>query len=559
MKKVLNEMKTFFECKIYVVFLALVTTGAYGYAITHYTIGMDDTAVALYYEDGLAPYVGRWSLFVLNKIFNIADFVPWLTELASVVVLMLSVTLWCLLWKRICEPKLILPVWSYVFPASVFISCPLISEVFVFYLHNGICFGYGITALAVWWLLNSLQKDIEKKNCWKSVLVSAILLTVAIGCYESFAIVYIMGAIMCFFLVRCLYERNEDGDEVQWKLFLWLRNGIITMILSLGFRFAILQVLNVLYRLDKFSVYNVLYRSLFGEIFTQKGELGMVLKRFFVKYYVNAIAYFPILILVVALIVLVLYAIYYSVKKKDGIILLLAGVVIALPIVLALIEGLDTRYRTAQYVPLICAFAILLFLVEMYKSTWHVSGMVCAYLLLSVLIFNQCSEMTKWFYVDDMKYQYTKDVMNQIATDLRKDYDTSKPIVFKGAHPVPYSICEDAFVSFSSWKYRAICKLTDPIDSHLKEKYFSPVGFGFAEGPLQSTITWGITAFDGTSQQLIEFWKMHGHDSFRCETDLNVISEAERYGNEIGIAGFPKQGYIKDCGDYILVSFSDAE
>ena len=104
MKKLLNDLKMFCMCKTYLLGLALIATGAYGYAITHYAIGMDDTVIPLYFEDGLAPYVGRWSLFVINKIFHIADFVPWMTELISVLLFMLSVTLWCILWKRICEP-----------------------------------------------------------------------------------------------------------------------------------------------------------------------------------------------------------------------------------------------------------------------------------------------------------------------------------------------------------------------------------------------------------------------------------------------------------------------
>lgn len=69
MKKLAEDIKIFFQYKYYLAGLALIAAGAYGFAVTHYAVGMDDTAVALYYEDGLAPYVGRFSLFLLNRVF----------------------------------------------------------------------------------------------------------------------------------------------------------------------------------------------------------------------------------------------------------------------------------------------------------------------------------------------------------------------------------------------------------------------------------------------------------------------------------------------------------
>ena len=471
MKKVLKEMKTFLECKIYVVFLALVTAGAYGYAITHYAIGMDDTAVALYYDEGLAPYVGRWSLFVLNKIISIADFVPWFVELASVVVLMISVTLWCALWKQICEPKVQLPVWSYVFPAAIFISCPLISEVFVFYLHNGICIGYGMTALAVWWLVNSLNGKTLKEG-GRHLLVASVLLTFALGFYESFALVYVLGAISCFFLLRSLYGKDAN-PEITTKIGLWIRNGLISFAISFLLRGIILVILKLVYQLEKFGIYNVSYRNLFGEIFLVEGELGMILKKFYALYYVNSLVYLPITILLCALVFLGIYAIYKGKIQKDFMLLICVAAIVLLPIAMAVIEGMPTRYRTAQYVPMICAFGVMILLVELYSKKCAKWLMACAYVVLSIIIYNQCADMTKWFYIDDLKYQDAKTVMSQIAYDLKRDYNVKKPIVFKGAYAAPNSICEEAYVSFQSWQFKAISALSDPIDPTLKEKYFS--------------------------------------------------------------------------------------
>lgn len=150
--------------------------------------------------------------------------------------------------------------------------------------------------------------------------------------------------------------------------------------------------------------------------------------------------------------------------------------------------------------------------------------------------------------------------MAKIAGDLEQGYDVSKPIVFRGAYTVPYDICKDAYVSFSSGQYRWICRLTDWCDPHLKEKYFGETGKGyvFAETPIVSTLQWGVTAFDGTSGQLIEFWKMHGHEDFICEKDLGVIEEAEQRRAQEHMPGYPDKGYIREYEDYIIVNFAAA-
>lgn len=65
----------------------LSALGADGFRVNHPAIGVDDTAIPLYFEDGIAPAVGRWFLYLLNKFIPISTFQPWLTELAAVLIL----------------------------------------------------------------------------------------------------------------------------------------------------------------------------------------------------------------------------------------------------------------------------------------------------------------------------------------------------------------------------------------------------------------------------------------------------------------------------------------
>lgn len=561
MKKLGDQLKEFYCSRIYVRVVAIVALGAYGFAVTHYAIGMDDTAVSLYFEEGLAPYVGRWSLFVINRIFHIpiGNFVPWLVEVLSVLILMLSVTLWCVLWKQVCEPAVKVPVWGYTFVAGIFISCPLISEVFVFYLHNGVCTGYGVVALALFCLLDSLHFGANRKKIICEILFSSLLLCVALGFYESFSVVYIMGAIMLFFLNRLLYGKKAEKGRFLKGFLPWAGRGLLVLVMTVLERTVILAALKSIYHLDDFAIYNVQYRKLFGEIFTAENELQMVLKRFFLKYYINAVTYLPITVLVLAFLGIGIGAIYFGIRRKDILLPICFVAILIIPIAMSLLEGLATRYRSAQYVPVVSAFAVLLLFVVLYRNKIYGKLKIFCIIFLSILLYNQAGEMNKWFYIDYLKYQDMAKVMDNVAYDLKKDYDTSKPIVFRGAYKVPYEIAKSAYIDFDSWQFRMICYLTDPFDVHIKEKYYAEnsAAYVFAEMPVVSALQWGTTAFDGTSQQLINFWHMRGIDGFSCVTDLELIEEAEQIRTGENMPGYPRNGYIKECDDYIIVNLEN--
>lgn len=557
MKGLLREITAFWKCRAYVAALGLAALCSYGFTVTHPAIGMDDTAVSLYFEEGVAPYVGRWCIFALNRIFRIRldDFAPWMVELVSVLIFMLSVTLWCVLWRRIVEPKAQLPLWNYLFVACIFISCPLISEVFVFYLHNGICTGYGVTALALMALAESLSDRNAKKRRLRSLAVSALLLTVALGFYESFVMVYAIGGITVFLLIRRLYGRRGEESAYSAAFLKWLRNGVSAVAVSLLLRTLILELLKIAFHLQSLERYDVLYRRLFGDNFRVAGELAMNLKRFWMMYYVNGVVYLPVTVLVCSLAAIGLYSLWHGCRRRDFLMPLCGVGIVILPVLMSIVEGMPTHYRAAQYVPVVGAFAVLLLFLEIgQRRRTGVLSAVCS-LLLAVLIFNQCADMNRWFYLDYRKYQNAVEVMDRVAYDLEAGFDTDKPLVLRGAYRVPYEISEDAYCSFSSPQYRMICRLSDSIDPHLKEKYFAENGQGYiyAQAPVVSVLQWGLTAFDGTCGQLMEFWRMHGH-SFRYVTDPEIIEAAEQIRTAEEMPGYPRDGYIREYEDYILIN-----
>ena len=84
--------------------------------------------------------MGRWFLVLLNKVVSLAEFVPFVTDFAAVVILVLAAVVWSALFYSVLGEKV--PTAGYAFFGAVFLSSPLISEVFTYFLHNGIAIGY---------------------------------------------------------------------------------------------------------------------------------------------------------------------------------------------------------------------------------------------------------------------------------------------------------------------------------------------------------------------------------------------------------------------------------
>ena len=106
MSKLGKELKWFLQQKVYVILVTLTAILSYGFAITHYAIGIDDTAVELYLEDGLEVVMGRWTVFLVNKLFHLSQFAPFMLELVGVLLFLLGITLFCILVRRILVDRI---------------------------------------------------------------------------------------------------------------------------------------------------------------------------------------------------------------------------------------------------------------------------------------------------------------------------------------------------------------------------------------------------------------------------------------------------------------------
>ena len=557
MEKWKAEFLCFVKNKYYVAALVLTAVFSYGFLITHQTVGIDDTPSVYYFEEGLATIVGRWVLFLFNKIFHMAEFAPFVTDLAGVMILMLGVTIWCVLLRRILRDRV--PMYGYILFSCLFLSNPLISEVYTYYLHNGVSMGYLFCGISLCFLWEGLEDGIgtrKNANRKKQMLLwlgSAVGLLIAIGCYESFMVVYLVG--VCAML--CMARLTEDTKVAVIRSVVIA--GMIALV-ALIFRSVVVSGLTILFDLEylkeeaaRRSISEMLSWVLQPGAFS---DFAMMVKRILVMYGIFAYAYYPIWVYVIAVVLAVVAGIIWSIRKKDLWIVLLVFAGIAASYLLVVVEGEATYYRSAQFLPMFCAWGLFMAVYTIHQLSnkrtavqkWG-NRILCA--ALCVILWNQCTDMNQWFYVDWMKYEDARNTIDKIAYELEKDFDTSKPVVFAGVHMVPEGIVDAAFVDYGSETYYKMQKIAALFDQHILEKFYREYGIWVAQTPALSVIDWSRRAFDN-NLELIRFFSMHGYELQPYLNEAMYDTIEEEAGS---MPHFPKAGSIVDKGEYIVVHF----
>lgn len=538
--------------RIYLAALVLTAAAAYGFLLTHQTVGIDDTPYAYYFQEGLVAIVGRWVLYLMNKIFFIGEFAPWMTDLAGVLILMAAVTVWAALFRTLLKGKI--PEWGYLFFAAVFLSCPLISEVYTYYLHNGISIGYLCAGISLCFFKEWRERP--GNGCMAAGTVC--FLWMALGCYESFMVVWLLGVFLLL-LTECHTGAGRKAFPALCMAALAALGAVVLRSLMIA---AVTGIFGLGHMKEEAVQRSVAEMASWMLEPGAAAEFAMVLKRVYVMYGVFAFAYLPVRIFVLASFLMFAYGIYSSVRRRDYRIILLTAGSFPVSFLLVLVEGKSTLYRSAQFLPVVCGYGVLLLCLSLQElkgsrlvRSRERLGRCCSgavIFALCVILWNQSTDMNRWFYVDYMKYEAAKETVGRIAHELEREYGTvDKPVVFTGTYQIPRGLIQGAYVPYNSETFYRMKRWADAIDGHLLEKFYRDYGVMVAQTPTLSVIEWGRYAFD-TDEELIRFFRMHGHELQPYLLSENYAA-AEIYS--LDLPGFPQEGSIVDMGDYIIVHF----
>ena len=553
MKKLWQEVSDILKQKVYMVSVILTAVLSYGFAICHPMIGIDDSAIGRYYTEGVGAVLGRWGFYLLNKICPVVDYTPFITDFIGVLFLILGSALWCVVWKR--ATKRALSTLATTVFSCVMISSPIMSEVFIYYLHNGVGIAYCLSALLMLVFMDAFEAEGCKKRAWK--LLGALgILCLCNSFVETFTIVFLMAIVMVWVLQTvsgvkklcfkdvCAQSLVAGGMLVVSVLARSIFMKLFTWMFSLQDAVDVVQSRSVLKALDWFK--------------TSDGfaEFVMTIKKYIAMYYVNAIAYVPIRIYVLAVGLFFVYAIYRLVAKKQVLPVIGAVALQVLPLILVIIEGHATFYRTSQFVPLYIAFVavVLTFALEEIaaKATWGKKLIAVWCILIGILVYNQAFEMTQWFYVDYMKYEDAKATMSLMARDIERECDVEKPVVFVGNYTIPSELVQKMYVPYDSKAYESIASILDIMDPNLKTCFAMPDGYSLSSEAVYSVFTWGNHAFEGWDKETHDFFAIHGHKFERIADPVKVQEIQAEYQE---LPGYPKEGSIVETDDYIVVHF----
>lgn len=551
---------------LYLIIIIFTAIFSYGYNITHFAIGVDDTAMELYFEEGLSVCTNRWTMFFLNRVLhlNIINYPTWLVECIAVCILILSFSLWCFLINKILvSAEVTLPKWLYGFAAALAISCPIISEIWVYYLHNGVSIGYGLSAVALLLFLQSLQHN-SHHNLIK-IVASGLCLATALGCYETMMDCFLIGALACFMFLHALSDKRKNSTY-DIRFFPWAIRGCIVLTISLLVRALMHEFLMMVYHLDDMAKYGVNdYNSVFGDLFVTPGALGILIKKIYLRYYVNAVAYLPITFLVLSWVIIGSLAIYFTMKKRNLWAIICVPVMALVPVLSSIVAGRATAYHSAQFVPIVIMLGFIFLGIALYYSKdlkkRILTGATVTLAIGGIIL--QIQDMNKWFIQDYNKHLEAKQIMTDVADNLIENYDINKPVVVVGATLPSDELCREASISMDSWKYQVITRLTS-FDPTIKEKFHANYGdwrYFFAGSPLLSVLTWSGSPFENcdlaASQQYINYWEMIGYYNFTYVPTTEMIEKAWSIREISRMPGYPCDGYIIDNGDMLIINLSE--
>lgn len=550
----------FYMCGL--VFSAIL---GYAYVLTHGTCGIDDISIDLYFENGIGVAIGRWPYYLINKIIPLAEYTPFIGDFITVLLLMVSAVAACILLRVLVGEGV--PVWPYIIFSAMFLDYSMNADVFVFYLQNGLGFVWLFSILSLFAFLYLYKCKLDWKRQLLIRISVIIMLTLAIGFYESAANIFLTGGLLVI-LADLLIEKKASsfrGINFIKSLFFMARYLIYAMVARRVIRAIIMRVFSI-------PAY-IFYRSAASIDWLAKGSIDGVIdaiKTLFAQiykdYFAMSVVYYPILLFVICSLVFCGYIVYVTWKKKDGMVLLTGlGVYISL-FVLCVFEGNPMAYRACQAFVLFVSVVFFGIAAALAKKKGMIqrAGIVVIVFLLAVSVW----DINKWFILDYDKTEYEMSVIDEIAQELLsgKYAIKEKPIVFVGEFHLPEELHSRYSVKEGEFGFNAVKKAAEAAKYKMDNEY------AYGQN-VTSILNWSVRAFAmscGYNVPIRQFFEYKGYDEFLW-ADNELIKEAfrkyfpldweyysytdvELYTETYGeFEQYPYEGYIEELDNCIVI------
>ena len=290
--------------------LIIAAIAGYGYEITHSSLGIDDVCIGLYFDDGLGVSIGRWPFYVINKIFHVTEFEPFILEFIAVLIFMFAAIVWSAMLKYVLGDRL--PIACYAVFSAMFLDYSLIAEVFIYYLQNGVPAIYTLTGVAIFDFYYLYTHTLERKQRIWHKLGMSLMVSVAIGFYEAAANVFLTGVLLLM-IVDC-FAAAHMGIRRFKPFFLTLFLAGRILVYAILERSVITRICMAVFGIQQYS-----YRSAGSmlRILKYPGRILTIIRQILRDYVFVGLAYYPIGLFVVASILFVIIILAAAVKKRN--------------------------------------------------------------------------------------------------------------------------------------------------------------------------------------------------------------------------------------------------
>ena len=526
----------------FIVPLIIVAIAGFGYLLTHTTVNVDVLSGNRYIDGTELIAQQRLLAPIIDKIFNIMDFYPFLVDFIAVLFLMVATILFCSLFDVVSKSKI--KTISYTIFSCLFISYPLMMEIFP-YTPAGlsISIGFCLTALSLivfYEFLNCKQK--------KLAILSGIYLWGAISLYESFATVYIMG-VLAIILIKILFV-NDKKVKLRKHILegIWyIINLAVVIMINGAITSLILNILHIPISTNPFKEISYKTEGIIGGI-------DKLIDNTIINFLINALGYLPITILVISSIISIIMSIVLSIRKRDvSIFVVMLGMNITI-LSLSIIQGDSAAYRTCQQFQLFVGI-IFMILSQLVLSLNLKKCLKNIFVFMAFfVIFYQVKEMYYLQYINNLRYQYEKAAVISIANEITSKYNyKEKPVVFCGIYKLPDSISKYTRIKPNSLHYKVL-------DYYNKNFYDNQIEnietYKVTQSSVQSYIEWALSGFlnEGIPNiELIKYFNLLGYD-FKAGT-MEMFFESFYVSAKDDVPEWPKDGSIFETEEYIVVHF----
>ncbi len=573
-------MKTFFSdmkkiicdwrCSLPVFLTALFS---FGWQIVRFNIGIDDTVRSRYLNGGLFSQ-GRFSSTIVSYMFGQWKAMPFIEPFLAVIFLTAASFLMILLFKRASNG--LLSRSTLTFFACIFISYPLISEIFVYKgsdLYTGI--GYFLTAVAllsvsgIFKNVSSGESPTDPKKRRRSIvlrLISSTLISIfLVSLYEAFAAVYLVLVSLHVFTAVIFSERRTKGTEYDSKadstksarkFFLFLSPMLLGIILEYLLGLLLTSIFDFGITVPAGSgVY--IPSSLSGEYFVN------MFYSIFRKLFFAGLWYYPIRVFAFGVLVMPAFFIGVGIYKRRPSVLLYAGGLMAGLFGLAVISGGSVKYRTCLSFAPFVAFVFMLIL--HYASLWYKKGsegktrrtgrVFLRNLAVFLAVFTVCFQavaLNVYFFENDMRWKEEKALLIECGEALAKTDLGGKPVIFIGEYTLSQQVMRQKYVRSDDPLYKAVKNAANGMGfsldtTDLDEEYVVATNLS----DFGSVITWGIQDRFSCNEELLLVFKELGY-SFRQGT-MERYEELSETADSF--PAFNETGEITELEDCFVVRF----